>query len=782
MNKKMSNTIKTSLAAIAISSIAIFAYVNKNNQIEYFNNEEQIINYSNYSTRIDEPIDNSLILSSTGESTGHQGSSGQKPILLEDGNILYYSSWVGNNAWDLISSDGSSVKSGTLPFHPVDAAQLDDGNIFVIDNDKSWYIYSLEDETLVQQGEGLAGGQLNLTKLDNGTVCLFGYYGDWATIAADTSGNYEIKSSNEITGTSLTTKNINHVIYAGDNKIIIEVSSHSLYEAEFNPADFTIKITGKKVDLQTDKGGQWETSNPTKTLTMLSNGKAIATSSKGDYLLFDTLDLEDASSQVWGKFGEGIETNNARTTFEANGMFFLVDTDTSTYFAVSIEDGTLLFKGEVGFDGPAGAVVLDDGSIYLGGNNNWGIFNIGYSFENEIIDINETKANLLQYTIPDYPTGVDAPTDTQKVEDALRETIVSEFNAPLSPANSNVIVYDREVDGSGEDVFTEIDDTDSSIKWTSDEINFSLESAGTSTDIVGSTDIYTIDLEFPIAIHTFEATDVTQTSVQIDYEFIIPNSNPIVSVNLLDKNENILLAEENPTIDPTNDSIVSGKFVIEDLNSFTVYDGLYLQVEYKESNSSIITKKTSRELEGSELASFKTLRDELAIKDNRAVAQTNAISGEWFYVSGDHVSTTLNVGIYDYGTEEFEPSKVIATIKEVDKYNIVTPVDLDVTVNTDFDDPETLVKETNITLTTKYKEDVSYSNLEISLNGNANDSIAIPVFDEDGNVLINSRAPEDANSPNYIIFLTITIILIIAASIITIVASIVIYKKHHFHH
>ncbi len=708
-------------------------------------------------------------------------TTGEYPLLLENGNSLWYSTQNDDHTWEFFDPEFVSIASGVSDYRAKKAIQLENGNIFVIDNKDGWYVYTTEG-TLIGSGNSTFVDQREVVQMYDGTVVILGKAGAWTTLVEKTPGEYEVASSSSSTGVTIYAYSIVSAFCISETELFFANQNGGVGVSKYDPVTKSLSTNGVKY-LDESHGEEWGNYSYVSSSIELSNGNILVSSDSGEYSILDLSDPQKIDVIYFNDIYDEDEMDNVSIStsvqIDNNIMSFTTGGD---YFVTDI-NGNVLYEGESISEDEyfSGAIVSSDNSLYIGGDKYISEYLDGYSYANDIIDLPQTKVNILTYEDADGENIVSGVSTYNELIKALRASIVTEFQMPLEEEFSNITLYERTTDGTKGYSYEEITDLDS--VWASDEISFKVSSNGSNPSLIEETEINTIDLEYSVAIKSLEPEYVSQTRAQINYEFFIPSSNPIVDVSLISKDGDVIATDEDFVIDPLDPLLTAGSFVIEDLKPSTTYEGYYIQIEYKESLGSLKPISTNESLEGSNVPKFKTLSDEIQIKDNRAVAQTLP-SGSWHELdpTTGYEEVKIDFDIYDDGTKTYDPAKTKATIKETDKFGVVFERELFFEAGLSNDDPETIAKEVTATIHLKAEHNSTYSNLEIALNGDFSESISVPIYDENGQVLIHSRAPEESVSPNHFIFLAVIIILVTMVIILSIVATIVIYRKHHFHH
>ncbi len=395
------------------------------------------------------------------------------------------------------------------------------------------------------------------------------------------------------------------------------------------------------------------------------------------------------------------------------------------------------------------------------------------SVEEDVYDVVETKSNIIQYKDKDGKHVVKGESTYEFIEIAFLESVVTIDGGYLDNTTTDIIFYERVTTGSEEELVRVDDKT---VTWETDEIIFR------TFDVINNieSDVFSIDMKYNVSIEDLFISDVAQSKIQIDYDVTVSDENPIQSINLVDFDGNIIYTET-PVYDETQQTYES-HLLVDGLDNNNKYAGCYIQIEYGVDTMLSETIITGDDLENSSLEEFKTLTNLLAIKDNKVIAQPN-IDGDLVTIGGGHSDITIEYGVYDDGASmPYDKNNTKASIVVTDEFGVSTEEELGITVFDDINDPETLVQEHGAVLSTQYREDVTYSDLKISLTGSMADAIRVSIYDETGNIVLPAGVTEVPEEPSNLVLIIVVSSLITAMVIIMIVGGVVIWKKHHFHH
>ncbi len=778
MKRNFSKTYKS----ILLAAITPLFFISLSNKVNH--HEENILQsnyFDEYVNREDATYINNALIPTNQKTLTDAWTVGDDPLLMENGNSLWYSSQNDNHTWELFSPEFDSLSTGIAPYRPKKAIQIENGDVFVIDNLDGWYVYSI-DGTLKNSGNSTFVDQREVLQMSDGTIIILGKSGAWCSLVETSPGAYEVASSSKATGVTMYAYSIFSAFAVSDTELFFANENGGVGVALYDPATKSLSRNGIKY-LDDSHGEEWLYTSLVSDVIQLTNGNIFITSTNGEYSILNLDNPENIDVIYFNDFYDENEMDNVSiSTSVQMGEDIMAFTTGGDYFVTNI-DGEVEYSGSSVSedDYVAGAIVNESGSLFIGGDKYVSEYLNGYSYANDKIDLPQTKINMLTYRDSEGNDIASGESTYQEIIDALRFSVVSEFSMPMDEMYSDITLYEKEKNETTNEItYNEITDLDS--VWYSDEINFKISSNGTDPKIIEETKIKSIDLEFSVAINDFYAEYASQSRVQIKYEFFIPESNPVIEAKLVSENGDVV-ATSKPVADPLSPQFYSGSFILENLQESTLYEGYHIQIEYKQSSTALKPILTNANLEGSTLPAFKTISDEMQIHQNKTIAETLP-SGNWYEVDETTGYTTviLHYGVYDDGSVKYDPAKTQATIKEVDEYGVVTEKELIIESDISGDDPGTIVKEVTSSIRLKTQPSSYYTNLTFALNGDFNETISVPVYSENGQVLIHSRAPEEVTNPNHFAFLIIIVILSTMAVVIATVAGIVIYRKHHFHH
>ncbi len=787
--------------------------------------------------------------------------------IANDGRVIKFYDPIGKYGFagaELYSYDGNELGYVDRPdisgsddtlFKPFDALLMDDGTI-IIGGGFMGYKYFIPPETYdpsvpsttyidwtltdpftgwsignsivpIDNGSGVmtSGSDVKaMAQLNETQVAFFGNGGQWGVIEKnDTNTGFDYVAS----GAKTYNPNNQHNAFAYDtNKVAVTGAANQIYWLEWNEVSNTWIITSTSVtdwkkswNYNTFAEGVYDETGELESIIFIPNSN--------DIIIADPITKQSHSKEMPTTRLSASERANVSsvTQIDSNtllvmdlwGGYFFTDRQGNVigyddpmnemlnpYTIDLIPTGTSFAPSQFPFIEPQ---LIESGankkSLFVATARTYSTFELTYSTANDIIDLDQTKFNMIEDPSTNLLLGV---TTYEEIEESIKRNIVSafyDFDFDLGSDYVDDIQIDFYLDENCTNIINPVEE---SIEvWNNSFIAFKLHSSSSPIETSVVPDVKSrplvMDFEVQAVLESLEIVEVSSTSAMIQYDFKVPSNIANESSSTSNLEVNLMkVVDEKDTEDngETNDEIIKTKvnskskdyISIDGLEPNTSYsdDEYYLTLTYPNEalGAGVITTTTYDNLPN-DVPGFTTLIDEVVVRGEKMAIET--YGGPWYQVESNNtlIVNPGTIGVYNDSAETFNKDEAVFTIKVIDGFEITEYQFSDWTTITLNDDPNTLAKEYRVVLkiyaTEEIIRDYEFANIKLYPDGDVSgEGIDIALVDENGLPLIQSRIPEDLQNSNRKLFIIIIILIAFVIIIQAILIIFVVVRKHHFHH